>query len=123
MERKEEIENFKKIWKWGHPRFYDLIIKMCEIHEIKNKGYGGGDPLGNFKESERLGIKPWLGASVRLTDKVTRFYNLVKKRNDPKFKDAIKMESIEDTLIDLANYCLLILILLEEERKNETFNP
>jgi len=117
-EEKERIlEDFKKIWKWGHPKFYDLIIQMCEIHEIKNKGYGIGDPLGNFKESERFGIPAWKGALVRLSDKVSRIYNLTAKLGQKEYTDAIKMENLEDTLIDLANYALLCLILLKESKE------
>jgi len=118
--RKEEIlEEFKKIWKYGHPMFYELVIKMCEIHEVKNKGYGGGNPLGNFMECERLGIPAWKGCLVRMGDKWTRINNLARKMDDPDMQDAVKMESLEDTLIDLANYSLLCLILLKEREKNE----
>lgn len=109
-------EQFKKIWKHGHPQFFDLLIKMAEIHEIKNKGYGIGNPLGNFLESERFGIPAWKGCLVRLSDKVSRLYNLTAKMDDPNYADAVKMESIEDTLIDLANYSLLCLILFKERK-------
>ena len=34
--------------------------------------------------------------------------------DNPEYKDAIKMENLEDTLIDLANYSLLCIILLRE---------
>ncbi len=114
--REDVIEKFRKIWKYGHPLFYEIIIEMCKIHEVKNKGYGLGDPLGNFKESERFGVKPWKGCLVRLSDKVSRIYNLASKMDDPEYKDAIELESLEDTLIDLANYSILCLILLREEQ-------
>jgi len=113
----EIIKEFKKLWLYGHPGFYDLLIKMAEIHEIKNKGYGIGNPLGNFKESERFGIPAWKGCLVRMTDKVSRIYNLVQKMNDPEYADAVKMENLEDTLIDLANYSLLCILLLREKKE------
>jgi len=118
-ERERIIEEFKSLWKYGHPEFYDLIIKMCEIHSIKNKGYGLGDPLGNFMESKRFGVEPWKGALVRLSDKVSRLYNLAAKKDNPEYADAVKMESLEDTLIDLANYALLCLILLRRENTDK----
>lgn len=117
-EKKERIlKEFKEIWTYGHKDFYDLLIKMAEIHEIKNKGYGIGNPLGNFMESERLGVPAWKGCLVRITDKYSRLCNLAKKIDDPEYKDAIKMENLEDTLIDLANYSILCIILLNERNK------
>jgi len=107
---------FKKIWKFGHPEFYDLIIKMAEIHEIKNKSYGIGNPLGNFQESERFGLPAWKGCMVRMSEG-SRLCNLVVKLDNPEYQDTVKMESLEDTLIDLANYSLLCLILLKESKK------
>lgn len=124
---KSIIRSFKKLWHHGHPMFYDLIIEMCKIHEVKNKSYGIGNPLGNFMECERFGIPAWKGALVRITDKVSRIYNLTGKMNDPEYADAFKMENLEDTLIDLANYSLLCLILLREAKKKplykEVFQP
>ena len=117
--REKVLKEFKSLWKYGHPLFYDLIIKMCEIHEIKNKGYGLGNPLGNFMESRRFGVPPWKGCIVRISDKVSRLYNLASKLDDPEYSDAVKMESLEDTLIDLANYSLLCIILLREEFHDE----
>jgi hypothetical protein len=93
---------------------------MAEIHSIKNKGYAGGNALGNFMESERFGVEAWKGCLVRISDKVSRIYNLTKRMDDPEFQDAIKMEGLEDTLIDLANYSLLCMILLREREKNGT---
>ncbi|AQQ75483.1 DUF1599-containing protein [uncultured archaeal virus] len=119
LDRELLFEGFKRVWRYGHPVYYDLIIEICKIHELKNKGYGIGDPLGNFKESERFGIPAWKGALVRLSDKVSRIYNLVKHLDDPEYEDAVNMESIEDTLMDLANYALLIIVLLREAKKND----
>lgn len=121
-EYKEEVlENFKRIWKYGHPLFYDLIIEMCKIHEVKNKSYGIGQPLGNFMESERFGIPAWKGCLVRMSDKVTRVYNLTSKMGKPEYADAFEMENLEDTLLDLANYSILCLILLREAKKKPLF--
>lgn len=120
--RNKVIKDFKGLWKFGHPMFYDLIIQMCEIHEVKNKSYGIGNPLGNFMECERFGIPAWKGCLVRITDKVSRIYNLTSKIENPDYADAFKMENLEDTLIDLANYSLLCLILLREAKKKGIYN-
>lgn len=116
-EKERILKEFKNLWRFGHSDFYDLIVKMAEIHEIKNKGYGIGNPLGNFEESERFGIPAWKGCLVRMSDKWMRLCNMAVKVDDPVYQDAVKLESLEDTLIDLANYSLLCLILLKEAKK------
>jgi len=111
------VEAFKRLFCYGHPMFYDLIVEMCKIHEVKNQSYGIGNPLGNFMECERFGIPAWKGCLVRISDKVSRIYNLTDKITNPEYVDAFKMENLEDTLLDLANYSLLCLILLREAKK------
>jgi len=99
----------------GHPMFYELLTKMAEIHSSKNKDYATGhhkDPLANFKLSKQMGIPAWKGALVRITDKISRLWSFAKKEDY-----AIKSESFEDTLIDLANYSLLCLILYKESKQ------
>lgn len=119
--RKRTLDNFRNLWKYGHAMFYDLIIQMCEIHEVKNKSYGIGSSLGNFMECERFNIPAWKGCLVRMSDKVSRIYNLTSKIRDPEYADAFEMENLEDTFLDLANYSLLCLILLREEKKKSIF--
>jgi len=100
-------------FKSGHPEFYKTLYKMAEIHNRKNQDYGGGDPVGNFYEAEKLGISAWKGCLIRLTDKYSRVINLASGK-----APAVEDEKIEDTLIDLANYAVLTLVLLKE-RKSE----
>lgn len=95
----------------GHPMFYELLEKMADIHSVKNQDYGGGNPLGNFLESQKFGIDPFTGILVRLSDKWSRICSLAKKKN---MAGAVKDESIEDTLIDLANYAILALVVKKE---------
>jgi len=98
----------KRIALPGHPRFYELVEEMARIHQMKNQDYGGGDPLGNFREAEKIGIEPWRGALVRLLDKYSRVTSLVNGRQ-------VKDENIKDTLLDLANYAVLTIVLMEEK--------
>lgn len=117
-EYKEKVfGDFKNLWEYGHPMFYEIILEMCKIHEIKNKSYGLGTPLGNFMESERFGIPSWKGCLVRMSDKVTRIYKLTKEIDNPEYADTFNMENLEDTLLDLANYSILCLVLLRESKK------
>ena len=91
---------------YGHSLFYELIEKMAKLHANKNRDYGNGNPLGNFMTAEDLGIDPFLGVLVRMSDKWTRICSLTKQG-----QQHVKDESIEDTLLDLANYCLLALVI------------
>jgi len=47
-----------------------------------------------------------------MSDKMSRISNLIKD-NKPQVKD----ESIEDTLVDLANYSIILSIYLKHERE------
>jgi hypothetical protein len=101
---------------YGHPLFFELIQKMAELHANKNRDYGNGNPLGNFMTAEDLGVDPFLGVLIRMSDKWTRICSLTKQG-----QHHVKDESIEDTLLDLANYSLLALVIKNavEEKKGK----
>ncbi len=102
--------------RYGHPRFYELLKKMGDVHSAKNHDYAGAhNPLYNFKSVERISMLPSLGIFVRMFDKWSRLENFITSRGELHVKD----EVIADTLIDLANYALLMLILMEEEMKGD----
>jgi len=96
----------------GHPLFYKLLKKMETIHDMKNSDYSeANDALSNFKISERFGIPAHVGVLVRISDKFSRVSQLIKKGEN---NNSVKDEKIEDTLLDMANYCLLMIILYKE---------
>lgn len=100
----------------GNPRFLELLKDMESMHNKKNAGYAGVgavDPLANFKYSILFGVKPSTGCMVRMSDKFIRISNLIKNPN----ADQVG-ESIKDTLMDLAVYCLICICLLEEEMES-----
>ena len=106
----EVVERFNPT----HPSsraFYALCDRVKEMHASKSRDYGSADdPLANIRNgAEFVGIKPWQGAMVRLSDKVTRLatYNRT---------GSLTFEGVEDTLLDLASYSLLALLLYREER-------
>ncbi len=96
---------------FGHPRFYELIEKMKQIHSDKNHDYAGEDPLSNLRKCEEIGIPAWKGCLVRLMDKWERLKNFA-NQGELKVKD----ESFEDTNLDAAIYHLLEIILWEEKK-------
>lgn len=75
----------------------EICMKLNAIYEAKNHDYGD-----SFSETFRkLGL---ISAVTRITDKVNRLQNL--SVNEQLVKD----ESIVDTLMDAANYCIMTLI-------------
>lgn len=100
--------------------FKDDLEKKIELLkktlENKNSDYNSStdDNLKCFNNSKKLGITPLQGLVVRLGDKYERICSLIKK-GDVSVKD----ESIKDTLLDLAGYSILGLILLEQEDIDE----
>lgn len=92
----------------GHPRFYELIAQICELHERKNADYArDDDPLSNFRRAESLGIPAWKAVLVRMSDKWSRIEELSQGK-------VPQNESLTDSLIDNAVYSLLAIVLLEE---------
>ena len=95
----------------GHRVYFSKWISMCKIHTAKNSDYSHGfDPLSNFKKSLKLNVKPSIAILIRMQDKWERIHNLIKKGSAE-----VKDESIEDTLLDLANYALLCLAIMDHE--------
>jgi len=88
--------------------FEKVLDRMKEIHRAKNADYSEGGEFKNFDESLRVGVEPWRGAFVRLMDKYTRCCNLM-YRHEAEVED----EKLEDTLLDLANYAVIVLTLFE----------
>lgn len=91
--------------------FFDLCERLKQMHASKSSDYGcpsGKDPLLNIRNGAAfVGILPWQGAMVRLSDKVTRLATFNKTGK-------LGHEGVEDTLLDLASYSLLALLLYRE---------
>jgi hypothetical protein len=83
-----------------------LTDLMIQIATSKGADYtaGSGDPFANFRLTESLGITTVeAGILVRMTDKFARLTNLTSGR-----KLQVREETLEDTLLDLANYALIL---------------
>lgn len=79
---------------------------MIAITAAKNADYNHSDenPFSNFENVERLGVcSTEQGFITRMMDKMSRLVSFI-HRGVLQVKD----ESIEDTLLDLANYCILM---------------
>jgi len=91
-----------------NPSFTALLSEIAALHESKNADYArDDDPLSNLRRAERLGVEPFKGVLVRLTDKWSRIEELSSGK-------VPKHESLRDSLIDNAVYSLLAVLLLDE---------
>ena len=96
-------------------RFYEILSTIKNLHDAKRHDYGAKEDIfANFRLSNLAGISPWKGSVVRMGDKYSRICSFI-KNGDFKFKE----ESIKDTLMDMAIYSLITIILYEEEMFNE----
>ena len=96
-----------------NPRFHELLQRMAEVHDAKSADYASDDDhLTNLRACEKFGVPAWKGALIRLSDKWSRIEQLVSGK-----KPRVKDEAIEDTLLDFANYALLIIVLREEAKQ------
>lgn len=84
--------------------FSKIIDELYIIYSNKNADYG--DAVG--KSFEKWGD---IALLVRISDKYNRIENLINKQN------LVKDETIEDTILDLANY--LIIWAMERRLKKE----
>lgn len=95
-----------------HPKsreFCNILDEMKRLHIKKSMDYGTSrDPLANLRSSEAIGVPAWKGTYLRLRDKTIRLdtYCCTGK---------LANEGVEDSLMDLACYAVLALILFREQ--------
>ena len=98
------------------------IIKMHDVCEKKDQDYSGGaneDAFNNFKMVEKMGTcTVEQGFITRMTDKLMRISNITKLG-----KQAVMDESVQDTLMDLANYSILFMGYLESKKPKPVPHP
>lgn len=85
----------------------ELTTYLSSLYELKNKKYG--DSFG--KSIRQRGL---VSAIVRMEDKWNRLDNLATNKEDGSDTD----ESLQDTLLDLANYCLMTVMELNHAKVN-----
>ncbi len=96
---------------------------MIEITKKKNADYAGSgdDPFSNFRQIGGLVQIPnviEIGFLTRMSDKFSRIGSFISNGTLQ-----VKEESVEDTLLDLANYCLLFAGYIRSLNKEKTIDP
>ena len=91
-------------------RFEQIQNKMLETFKIKNHDYGN-----SFSDLyKEFGDKGIITATTQIAHKYHRLVNAVKGTT-------MKVnESLEDALLDMANYCIMTLIEIQKDKENET---
>lgn len=93
-------------------QIFNVCQNLAELLIAKNRDYGDSA----FKSPP---LAPCLSATaailVRMGDKIERLETLARKlANDDAI--AVASEPVEDTIADLAGYCVLLLIAMKERR-------
>lgn len=87
-------------------KFKELTDKMCETYIRKNHDYGN-----SFDKSlDKFGL---VASAVRIGDKMNRIESLVQE------KAMVQDESIRDTLLDMASYCVMTIMWLNNNRERK----
>lgn len=91
--------------------FENTLTLLYKTMDVKNTDYATKDnPFSNFTLVNSLWIttvERWI--LVRMTDKLSRISNLID--SEAKVKD----ETIIDTLVDLANYSIILKLYIEDK--------
>lgn len=86
-------------------QFKQIATELGELYDKKNSAYGN-----SFSETyKKLGI---ISAVTRISDKYNRLCNL---STNPNIDDL--GESLEDTLRDMASYCIMTVMELQNNKK------
>lgn len=97
-------ENDKTLSNTSAHQFKDIVKGMIETYVRKNHDYGN-----SFDKSlDKFGL---VASVVRIGDKMNRIESLVQK------KAMVQDESIRDTLLDMANYAIMTVMWVDNQRK------
>jgi hypothetical protein len=98
--------------------FLEITEQMKTIMFAKGNDYANTDRLSNFKLAGNIsGLSPELNCLSLIATKVARLGVLLNNDKTP------NNESINDSLLDLANYTVLLTMILKEQQNKEVFKP
>lgn len=88
--------------------FQQALHEIEALHFKKQQDYGRPtDPFANVRASTDFGIPAWVGTLVRANDKMKRLQKAASS-------GTLANEGIEDSLMDLATYAIIALVLWRE---------
>ena len=96
-------------------QIFNVCQNLAELLIAKNRDYGDSA----FKAPPLVPcLSPAAAILVRIGDKIERLENLAKKAGELAF--CVDSETVEDTVADLAGYCILYLIAMQEAQDAKT---
>jgi len=89
--------------------FEDMVSNMRTVLLSKAEDYANEDVLSNFKLAGNIcGVSPEINCLSLIATKVARLGVLLHTKKTP------NNESIQDSILDLANYAMLISMIVKE---------
>ena len=98
----ENAEVKSRITPKAYPTFRDIVEEMAKTYEKKNADYGDSFGISVRKYGN-------IAALTRISDKFNRIENLILNGNAQ-----VKYESLLDSLKDLACYCVMTVMAIED---------
>lgn len=92
--------------------YQNILRSMEETYKAKDNDYGNSVGYTYKKYGD-------ISFLVRITDK----FNRIESLTDPKHNITVKDEKLEDTILDLANYCLLWLVEKGAKKVQDEISP
>lgn len=89
-------------------KFAEIAAECVQLYSVKNHDYGNSFDKG----MDTIGIKYGIG---RIYDKCNRLVEITKDDKEQQVKD----ETLEDTLMDLACYSIMMLAYRKRQRTNK----
>ena len=97
-------------------QFAEITEQMKSIMFAKGNDYANDDRLSNFKLAGNIsGLSPELNCLSLIATKVARLGVLLNNDKTP------NNESVNDSLLDLANYTVLLTMLLKDKESKPIF--
>lgn len=94
-----DIEQFKEVSKPFYSETYQVLVKKQSDYGSKNISQSPGGPLN--------------GLRVRMHDKLSRINNLIDSGATP------ENESLRDSFLDMANYSIIAMMVLDDKWPKE----
>ena len=86
-------------------QFRDIANSLSKLYENKNHDYGNSFGISFVKYGK-------ISALTRISDKFNRFESLMLGK-----EQKVQDEKVEDTLKDMASYCIMTLIEIQNNSK------
>ncbi len=97
----------------GSAEFCAVLDEIKQLHLRKTLDYGcDEDALSNIRSSsDVINVSPWAGCILRISDKMHRLRSYFRRGR-------VEFDGIEDTLLDIAAYAVIALVLYREWRQS-----